>query len=82
LGGVSNPAWMTQNEIRAIDNLNPIEGGDILYSPSMNGQGAQPLSSEIPATTDTNGNNNNDSNNDDNNDSNNQPNDSQNGTNI
>jgi HK97 family phage portal protein len=78
LGGVSNPAWMTQNEIRAIDNLNPIEGGDILYSPSMNGQGAQPIPSEIPATTDTNGNDNNDSNND----SNNQPNDSQNGTNI
>jgi hypothetical protein len=54
LGGVSNPAWMTQNEIRAIDNLNPIEGGDILYSPSMNGMGVQPLPAETIPTTDTN----------------------------
>jgi HK97 family phage portal protein len=54
LGGVSNPAWMTQNEIRAIDNLNPIEGGDTLYSPSMNGMGVQPLPAETTPTTDTN----------------------------
>lgn len=75
LGGVSNPAWMTQNEIRAIDNLNPIEGGDILYSPSMNGMGVQPLPAETTPTTDTNNgtdtpDNNNDNNTDNNTDNN------------
>ena len=36
LGSVSNPAWMTPNEVREIDNLNPITGGDVLYTPTMN----------------------------------------------
>jgi hypothetical protein len=71
LGGVSNPAWMTQNEIRAIDNLNPIEGGDTLYSPSMNGMGVQPLPAETTPTSDTdNGTDTPDNNNDNNTDNN------------
>ena len=33
LGASSTPAWMTQNEIRALNNLKPIEGGDTLSKP-------------------------------------------------
>lgn len=36
LGSVSTPAWMTPNEVRSIENMNPIDGGDVLYSPTMN----------------------------------------------
>lgn len=36
LGGVSNPGFMTVNEVRALENLNPFPGGDSIYSPSMN----------------------------------------------
>ena len=30
LGSGGSPAWMTPNEIRALENLNPIDGGDAL----------------------------------------------------
>lgn len=33
LGSGGSPGWMTVNEIRARDALNPIEGGDVLYRP-------------------------------------------------
>jgi len=34
LGGGATPGWMTVNEIRQLDNLPAIEGGDILFVPS------------------------------------------------
>lgn len=34
IGGSSGPGWMTTNEIRAIENLPPIEGGETLYTPA------------------------------------------------
>lgn len=33
LGGTQNPGFMTVNEVRALENLPPIEGGDSLYAP-------------------------------------------------
>jgi len=33
LGAGNSPAWMTPNEVRALENLNPIEGGDDLPKP-------------------------------------------------
>lgn len=38
LGSVSNPGWMTVNEVRALENMNKIEDGEIVYNPSMNQQ--------------------------------------------
>lgn len=35
LGGTQNPGFMTQNEVRAKENLPPIEGGDQLYAPEV-----------------------------------------------
>ncbi|RAH37418.1 phage portal protein [Halomonas sp. SL1] len=36
LGGTQNPGYMTPNEVRARENLPPIEGGDQLYTPEVN----------------------------------------------
>lgn len=36
LGSVSSPGWMTPNEVRAMENMNPFDGGDTLYTPTMN----------------------------------------------
>lgn len=33
LGGTQNPAWMAPNEVRKLENLPPIEGGDKLHAP-------------------------------------------------
>lgn len=33
LGGTQNPGFMTPNEVRAKENLPPVEGGDTLYTP-------------------------------------------------
>ena len=33
LGGTQNPAWMTPNEIRQLENLPPVAGGDHLAQP-------------------------------------------------
>jgi HK97 family phage portal protein len=33
LGGTQSPGFMTVNEVRALENLPPIEGGDKLYAP-------------------------------------------------
>jgi hypothetical protein len=30
LGGSGGPGWMTVNEVRALENRPPIEGGDVL----------------------------------------------------
>lgn len=35
LGGTQAPGWMTPNEVRAKDNLPPVEGGDKLYAPEV-----------------------------------------------
>jgi HK97 family phage portal protein len=32
-GGSQGPGWLTLNEIRRIDNLPPIDGGDVIYEP-------------------------------------------------
>lgn len=43
LGGTQNPAWMTQNEVRKLENMPPKEGGDELSKPeSTNGTTNQP----------------------------------------
>lgn len=34
LGAGGSPAWMTQNEVRSLENLNPLEGGDKLPKPT------------------------------------------------
>lgn len=34
IGGTQNPGWMTRNEIRRAENLAPMEGGDVLFTPS------------------------------------------------
>lgn len=34
LGGTQNPAWMTQNEVRKLENLPPMSGGDELHDPT------------------------------------------------
>jgi HK97 family phage portal protein len=36
LGSVSSPGWMTANEVRLLENLNPIADADTIYSPAMN----------------------------------------------
>lgn len=43
LGAGGSPAWMTQNEVRALENLNPVDGGDVLLAP-VNAQGAGTMS--------------------------------------
>ena len=34
LGSGGSPPWMTQNEVRGLENLNPLEGGDVLLAPT------------------------------------------------
>ena len=38
LGGTQNPGFMTVNEVRALENLAPLEGGDELHAPESAGQ--------------------------------------------
>jgi HK97 family phage portal protein len=45
LGGGGNKAWMTVNEVRALEDLNPLPGGDELPEPSTN---PQPLTEPAP----------------------------------
>lgn len=33
LGGTQNSAWMTANEVRRLENLPPLPGGDVLAKP-------------------------------------------------
>lgn len=37
LGSGGSPAWMTQNEIRALEEMDSIDGGDVLFSPANSG---------------------------------------------
>ena len=32
--------WMTQNEVRALENMNPVADGDTIYDPTLNKTGA------------------------------------------
>ena len=38
LGGTQNPGFMTVNEVRALENLAPLDGGDELHAPESAGQ--------------------------------------------
>lgn len=38
LGSVSNPGWLTQNEVRSLENLDKVDDGDTIYNPTMNQQ--------------------------------------------
>lgn len=51
LGGTQNPAWMTPNEVRRLENLPPLEGGDSLSQPEAKAQQAQGEPHE-PSTVD------------------------------
>jgi HK97 family phage portal protein len=42
LGAGGSPPWMTQNEVRGLENLNPLDGGDVLLAPTTV-QGAAPV---------------------------------------
>jgi HK97 family phage portal protein len=48
LGRAGEPGWMTINEVRRLDNLPPIEGGDQLWKhdPSAKPQPAEPTAKE------------------------------------
>ncbi len=50
LGSGGSPAWMTPNEVRRIEGLNPIPGGDILPAPTNpGGDASEPRSINGPA---------------------------------
>lgn len=52
LGGTQNPAWMTPNEIRRLENLPPVAGGDHLAQPKdFNDAGSHNDASQPPAAT-------------------------------
>ena len=51
LGGTQNPGFMTVNEVRALENLAPLDGGDELHAPEP---AAQPDTTNQPDQT-TNG---------------------------
>lgn len=42
IGGSQGPGWMTANEIRSIENLPPIEGGDERFTPNAAAEPAAP----------------------------------------
>lgn len=42
LGGTQAPGWMVQNEIRALEDLQPIDGGDELFAPKDTGPASDP----------------------------------------
>lgn len=48
LGSGGAPAWMTQNEIRALEDLPPLPGGDELPKPQMGHNGGPPLNEPEP----------------------------------
>lgn len=52
LGGTQNPAWMTPNEVRRLENLPPLAGGDQLAQPKdFSNAPATPETHEPPSTT-------------------------------
>lgn len=42
LGAGGSPAWHTQNEVRGLEDLDPLPGGDVLFRPPNTEQGQQP----------------------------------------
>jgi HK97 family phage portal protein len=38
LGSVSTPGWMTPNEVRRLENMNPVTAGDTVYNPTLNNE--------------------------------------------
>lgn len=48
LGSGGSPAWMTPNEIRALEDLNPVAGGDELPKPTNIAPGAAPGGDKAP----------------------------------
>ncbi|MGO4326672.1 phage portal protein [Cupriavidus sp. 2TAF22] len=42
LGGTQSPGWMVPNEVRAIENMPPIVGGDKLFAPVAKPNGDKP----------------------------------------
>ncbi len=38
LGSVSTPGWLTQNEVRSLENLDKVDDADVIYNPTMNQQ--------------------------------------------
>ncbi|WP_052364990.1 phage portal protein [Halotalea alkalilenta] len=52
LGGTQNPAWMTPNEVRRLENLPPLAGGDQLAQPKdFSNASATRETHEPPSTT-------------------------------
>lgn len=51
LGGTQNPAWMTPNEIRALENLPPVPDGDKLAAPNPAALPPPPLENADNAKT-------------------------------
>lgn len=51
LGSGGSPAWHTQNEVRALEDLDPLPGGDVLYRPpnTEQGQSSEPPTEEPEA---------------------------------
>lgn len=51
IGGTQNPAWMTPNEIRRLENAPPLPGGDQLYQPkgTTDGSSDPQQNAEAPA---------------------------------
>lgn len=47
LGNNNNPGFMTVNEVRALENLNPIDGHDELFSPQGQGDTNEELQPDI-----------------------------------
>lgn len=52
LGAGGGPAWMTPNEVRALDDLPPVEGGDALPQPATAAPSAPAPAEPVPAEGD------------------------------
>lgn len=50
LGGTQNPAWMTPNEVRRLENLPPLPHGDTLSKPQESNDEPSSASTPIPET--------------------------------
>lgn len=46
LGGTQNPGWLTQNEVRQLENQSPIGGGDILVRPDGGANVTEPAETD------------------------------------
>lgn len=48
LGGTQSPGWMVPNEVRKLENLPPVEGGNKLYKPEPSAKPADPTPENDP----------------------------------